>query len=184
MYSLISYWVQQTSQFTPLVLEFSLILSRLLWGEFSAFSAADAIHNSPFFRSTRYPITVGWTECSTIWETCPTPLHMASSMTRALVTHQSTNQARCCSTAVIWWELVTTSPCATLGYRRWWIWILLLTHDRVYILIFLVVVLVLASRLVYRSWIQHLWTIGFAVHKLHKNQWQVGNKEKQIRITT
>ena len=48
-YSLISHRVQQTSQFTPLVLELSLVRSHLLWGEFSAFSAAIAIHNSPLF---------------------------------------------------------------------------------------------------------------------------------------
>ena len=49
VYSLISHRVQQTSQFTPLVLELSLVHSHLLWGEFSAFSAAIAIHNSPLF---------------------------------------------------------------------------------------------------------------------------------------
>ena len=49
VYSLISHRVQQTSQFTPLVLELSLVRSHLLWGEFSTFSAAIAIHNSPFF---------------------------------------------------------------------------------------------------------------------------------------
>ena len=49
VYSLKSPWVQQTLQFTPLVLELSLIRSHLLWGEFSAFSAADAIHNFPIF---------------------------------------------------------------------------------------------------------------------------------------
>ena len=37
--------VQQTLQFTPLVLELSLIWSHILWREFSAFSAANAIHN-------------------------------------------------------------------------------------------------------------------------------------------
>ena len=55
VYSLKSPWVQQTLQFTPLVLELSLVQSHLLWGEFSAFSAADAIHNFSNFRSTRYP---------------------------------------------------------------------------------------------------------------------------------
>ena len=38
-----------TLQFTPLVLELSLVRSHLLWGELSAFSAANAIHSSPFF---------------------------------------------------------------------------------------------------------------------------------------
>ena len=58
--------VQQTAQFTPLVSELTLIRSHLLWGEFSAFSAANDIsqchftfHNSPFFRSTRYPSLLG-----------------------------------------------------------------------------------------------------------------------------
>ena len=59
VYSLKSPWVQQTLQFTPLVLELSLIRSHLLWGEFSAFSAADAIHNFSNFRSTRYPSLLG-----------------------------------------------------------------------------------------------------------------------------
>ena len=48
-YCLISHRVQQTSQFIAVVLELSLIRSYLLWGEFSALSAANAIHNSPFF---------------------------------------------------------------------------------------------------------------------------------------
>ena len=59
VYSLKSPWVQQTLQFTPLVLELSLLRSHLLWGEFSAFSAADAIHNFSNFRSTRYPSLLG-----------------------------------------------------------------------------------------------------------------------------
>ena len=49
----------QTLQFTLLVLELSLIRSHLLWGEFSAFSAADAIHNVSKFRSTMYPSLLG-----------------------------------------------------------------------------------------------------------------------------
>ena len=57
--SLISLWVQQTLQFTPLVLELSPLWSHLLWGGFSAFSAANAIHNFPIFRSTRYPSLLG-----------------------------------------------------------------------------------------------------------------------------
>ena len=59
VYSLKCPWVQQTLQFTPLVLELSLIRSHLLWGEFSAFSAADAIHNFSSFCSTRYPSLLG-----------------------------------------------------------------------------------------------------------------------------
>ena len=49
VYSLISHRVQQTSQFTPLVLELSLVRSHLLCGDFGTFSAALAIHNSPLF---------------------------------------------------------------------------------------------------------------------------------------
>ena len=59
VYSLISHRVQQTSQFTPLVLELSLVRSHLPWGEFSAFSAAIAIHNSPLFVPPRYPSLLG-----------------------------------------------------------------------------------------------------------------------------
>ena len=47
--SLISLQVQQTSQFAPLVLELSLIQSHLRWGEFSTFSATNAIPNSSIF---------------------------------------------------------------------------------------------------------------------------------------
>ena len=113
VYSLISHRVQQTSQFTPLVLELSLVRSHLLWGEFSAFSAAIAIHNSPLF------VPPGTHHCwvdrgGMIWKACPTPLHMADSVTRApAVTHPSTNRAQRCLTSVIWRELVTTRPCAT-----------------------------------------------------------------------
>ena len=114
VYSLISHRVQQTSQFTPLVLELSLVQSHLLWGEFSAFSAAIAIHNSPLF------VPPGTHHCwvdrgGMIWKACPTPLHMANSVTRApAVTHPSTNRARRCLTSVIWRELVRTRPCATV----------------------------------------------------------------------
>ena len=61
VYSLKSPSVQQTLQFTPLVLELSLIRSHLLWGEFSAFSAANAIYNFSNFRST---ITAGWADAA------------------------------------------------------------------------------------------------------------------------
>ena len=43
-------------QFTPLVLELSLIGSHLLWGEFSAFPAANVRHSFATVRSTRYPL--------------------------------------------------------------------------------------------------------------------------------
>ena len=64
VYSLISHRVQQTLQFTPLVLELSLVQSHLLWGEFSTISAAIAIHNSPLFVPPGIPITAGWTEAA------------------------------------------------------------------------------------------------------------------------
>ena len=90
VYSLISPCIQQTWQFTPLVLELSLLQSHLLWGEFSAFSAANPIHNSLIFipPGTHH----SWVDRE-IWEACPTPLHMVGSMTRVPVTHPSTNQA-------------------------------------------------------------------------------------------
>ena len=73
---MISPWVQQTLQFTSLVLEISLIRSHLLWGEFSAFSAANTIHNVQCF------IPPGTNHCwvgrgSMEWEVCPTLLHSA-----------------------------------------------------------------------------------------------------------
>ena len=77
VYSLISPWAQQTSQFTPLSLENSLIRSHLLWGQFSAFSTANAIHNSPIF------VPPGTHHCwvgkgSMEWEVCLTLLHLTS----------------------------------------------------------------------------------------------------------
>ena len=55
----------------------SLMGSHLLWGEFWAFSAANAIHKSPFF------VSPGTHHCwvdrgGMIWEACPTPLRMAA----------------------------------------------------------------------------------------------------------
>ena len=77
--------VQQTAQFTPLVSELTLIRSHLLWGEFSAFSAANDIsqchftfHNSPFFSFHQVPITAGWTEAVWYERFCPTPLHTSN----------------------------------------------------------------------------------------------------------
>ena len=86
-------------------------LMSYLWGEFSAFSAATAIHNSPIFvppDTHRCWVDRG----GMIWEAWPTPLHMVDSVTQAPVTHPSTNQAQRCLTSVIWRELITTRPCA------------------------------------------------------------------------
>ena len=45
--------------YTPGTGTLSYIWSHLLWGEFSAFSAANAILNFPIVRSTRYPSLLG-----------------------------------------------------------------------------------------------------------------------------
>ena len=116
VYSLISPWVQQTSQFTPLVLELSLIQSRLLWGEFSVCPLCCSYSQSV---QISFLVPPGTHHCwvnrgGMIREACPTPVHMADSVTRAPVTHPSTNRARCCLTSVIWRKLVTTLPCATM----------------------------------------------------------------------
>ena len=77
VYGLISPWVQQTSQFTLLVLELSLIWSHVLWGEFSTFSAANAIHNFPIF--TPPGIHHCWVGRGSMeWEVCPTLPHKTS----------------------------------------------------------------------------------------------------------
>ena len=56
---LISPRVQQTAQFTPLVSELTLIRSHLLWENSAHFLQLMPFHNSPFFRSTRYPSLLG-----------------------------------------------------------------------------------------------------------------------------
>ena len=45
--------------YTPGIGTFSQIWSHLLWGEFSSFSEANAFHNFPIFRSTRYSLMLG-----------------------------------------------------------------------------------------------------------------------------
>ena len=113
VYSLISHRVQQTSQFTSLVLELSLVRSHLLWGEFSAIFCSYSHSQFSIVRSTRYPSLLGGQRRHDM-KGLPTPLHMADSVTRApAVTHPSTNRAQRCLTSVIWRELVTTRPCAT-----------------------------------------------------------------------
>ena len=76
VYSLIwSPWVQQTSQFTPLVLELSLTQSRLLWGEFSICTLCCSYSQSLQFS---FLVPPGTHHCwvdrdDIIWEACPTP---------------------------------------------------------------------------------------------------------------
>ena len=115
VYSLIFHRVQQTSQFKPLVLELSHVQSHLIWGEFSTFSAADVIHNSPFFVP---PGIHHWwvNRDGMIWEACPTPLHMSGSVTRAPVTHPSTNIEH-----VIWYQVCCVSFCVNNAIRNIWI---------------------------------------------------------------
>ena len=66
VYSLISPWVQQTSQFTFLVLDwYTLLYSLIASGEnlaFDHFAAAIANHYSSAFSVHQVPITAEWTE--------------------------------------------------------------------------------------------------------------------------
>ena len=68
---------------TPLVLELSLIRSHFLWGEFSACSAANVIHNVQIFVP---PGTHHWQlgRGSMKWEVYPTLPHMTSSGNQTL----------------------------------------------------------------------------------------------------
>ena len=100
----------------------SLLYSLISSGE----KSAHFLQLMPFtiihFSFHQAPIIAGWTELGMIWEDCPTPLHVAGSMTQEPpVTHPSTNRARRCLTSVIWRELVTTRPCATTSYLSLWI---------------------------------------------------------------
>ena len=80
VYSLRSPWVQQALQFSPLVLELSLIRSHLLLGELSTFSAANVIHNIPVF------VPPGTHQCwvdsgSMVWKVLPnTSTHQLTSV--------------------------------------------------------------------------------------------------------
>ena len=78
-----------------LVLEFSLMWSYLLWGEFNAFSAANLCHSQYFhFSFHQVPITAGWTEA--VWY-------------ERFLPNTSTHEL----TSVIRWEQVNL-PCATI----------------------------------------------------------------------
>ena len=107
VYSLISLWVQQTSQFTPLVSELSHIQSHLI-GEnlaFAHFAVATAKYYNLGFLFHQLPITAGWTEA--VWyERLAQHLY---TWLAAWLEHGSPVQvltsAPCCLTSVIWWEL-------------------------------------------------------------------------------
>ena len=96
----------------------SLIQSYLLWGEFSICALSCSYNQSLKFSFLDPPGTHHcWVDGGDMmWEAYPTLLHMAGSMTRAPVAHPSTTRARHCLTSVIWWELVTTWPCAPMCY--------------------------------------------------------------------
>ena len=73
------HWVQQTLQFTPLVLELFLMQSHLLWGEFSICALCCCSYSQSLQFS--FLVSPGTHHCwvdrgSVIWEACPTPLHM------------------------------------------------------------------------------------------------------------
>ena len=80
---------------------------------FACFAAAIANHYNSAFSFHQVPITAGWTEAVWYERLAQHFLHMAGSVTRAAVTHPSTNWARRCLTSVSWRELVTIWPCAT-----------------------------------------------------------------------
>ena len=119
VYSLISPWAQH-SQFTSLVLELSLIQSHLLLenSTFAHFAAAIANHYNLAFSFHQVPITAGWTK-EAWYERLAQHLY---TWPTAWLEHRSpirvgpTNRApRCLKlTSVIWRELVTTLPCATM----------------------------------------------------------------------
>ena len=72
------HWVQQTLQFTLLVLELFVIQSHLLWGEFSICALCCSYSQSLQFS---FLVPPGTHHCwvdrgGVIWEACPTPLHM------------------------------------------------------------------------------------------------------------
>ena len=97
-YSLISPWVQQTLQFTPLVMDLFLIWLHLLWGEFIICALCCNYSQSLQFNFF-VPLRIHhcWVDRGgMVRKTCPTPLHMASSVIWAPGTHPSTNQARRC----------------------------------------------------------------------------------------
>ena len=81
VYNPITPSIQQTLQLTPLVLELSLIWSHFLWGEFSAFSAANAVHNFPMFvpPGTHHCWVPNTSTYDQQWESNPSPTDLESS---------------------------------------------------------------------------------------------------------
>ena len=98
------------------MLELSFIQSPLLWGECNICTLCCMNSQSLHFS---FLVLSGAHHCwldrgGMTWKACPTPLHLAGWVTRALATHPSANRARGCLTSVIWRELVTNLPCATI----------------------------------------------------------------------
>ena len=97
----------------------------LLYGLIS--SGENSAHFLQPIQLTSFPIFIlpGTHHCwvdrgGMIWEACLTPVHMASCMIRAPVTHPRIGWALRCLTSMIWRELVSSWPCATMqeqGHR-------------------------------------------------------------------
>ena len=103
-------------------MEHTLLQSHLLWGEFSICALCCSYSQSLQFNFLVPPGTHHcWVDRGDVisWEACPTPLHMAGSVTLAAVTHSSTNRAPRYLTSVIWRELVTIWPCAITCAEPW-----------------------------------------------------------------
>ena len=139
VYSLIFPWVQQTAQFTHLILKLPLMQSHLHWGGFSICTLC-CIYSQYLQVSFLVPLGTNhcWMDrCGMIWEAWPTPVHMAGSVTQAPVAHPSSNRAQRCLTSLISQAVVTTfflpyhlflhrlenrtKPISTpYDGRRWW----------------------------------------------------------------
>ena len=126
VYSLISPWVQQSSQFTTLVLKFALMQPHLLWGEFKicslccSYSQYITIQRS---RSTRYPSLLGGQKQHCMKGLLDTSTHdwQRDSNTGQwlAVTHLSTNRAL----SVLWSsDLTETGYHSAMCYQWWFIY--------------------------------------------------------------
>ena len=84
---------KKTSQFTALVLECFWILE-LYW------SYSQSLQLNFFVPPGTHHCWVD--RGGMVWNACLTPLHIAGSVTRTLITHPSTNRAWRCLTSIIW----------------------------------------------------------------------------------